>query len=104
MWSTWVTSAIVRTPLARSGMSCRKKPPSRASPKRKKKRLARIDPELRDGISALYPFGCMEHGNILLTHAMLYLAAAVFAAVAAHRLGLASVAGYLLAGVAVGPF
>ena len=46
----------------------------------------------------------MEHGNILLTHAMLYLAAAVFAAVAAHRLGLASVAGYLIAGVAIGPF
>jgi predicted Kef-type K+ transport protein len=40
----------------------------------------------------------MEHGNILLTHAMLYLAAAVAAAVAAHRLGLASVAGYLIAG------
>ncbi|HEX5128196.1 MAG TPA: monovalent cation:proton antiporter-2 (CPA2) family protein, partial [Usitatibacter sp.] len=46
----------------------------------------------------------MEHGNILLTHAMLYLGAAVFAAVAAHRLGLASVAGYLVAGVAIGPF
>ncbi len=46
----------------------------------------------------------MEHGSILLTHAMLYLAAAVFAAVVAHRLGLASVAGYLIAGVAVGPF
>ena len=46
----------------------------------------------------------MEHGNILLTHAMLYLGAAVFAAVVAHRLGLASVAGYLLAGVAIGPF
>ncbi|HYC35028.1 MAG TPA: monovalent cation:proton antiporter-2 (CPA2) family protein [Usitatibacter sp.] len=46
----------------------------------------------------------MEHGNILLTHAMLYLAAAVFAAVAAHRFGLASVAGYLIAGVAIGPF
>ena len=36
--------------------------------------------------------------------ALLYLAAAVFAAVVAHRLGLASVAGYLLAGVAIGPF
>src|SRR5688572_19158419 len=35
---------------------------------------------------------------------MLYLAAAVFAAVAAHRLGLASVAGYLIAGVVIGPF
>ena len=46
----------------------------------------------------------MEHGNILLAHAMLYLAAAVAAAVAAHRLGLASVAGYLIAGVAIGPF
>ena len=46
----------------------------------------------------------MEHGNILLTHAMLYLAAAVVAAVAAHRMGLASVAGYLIAGVAIGPF
>jgi glutathione-regulated potassium-efflux system ancillary protein KefC len=46
----------------------------------------------------------MEHGNILLTHAMLYLAAAVIAAVVAHRFGLASVAGYLIAGVAIGPF
>jgi len=46
----------------------------------------------------------MEHGNILLTHAMLYLAAAVVAAMAAHRLGLASVAGYLVAGVVIGPF
>lgn len=46
----------------------------------------------------------MEHGNILLTHAMLYLAAAVTAAVIAHRFGLASVAGYLIAGVAIGPF
>lgn len=46
----------------------------------------------------------MEHGNILLTHAMLYLAAAVCAAVIAHRFGLASVAGYLIAGVAIGPF
>ena len=35
---------------------------------------------------------------------MLYMAAAVFAAVVAHRLGLASVAGYLIAGVAIGPF
>jgi glutathione-regulated potassium-efflux system ancillary protein KefC len=35
---------------------------------------------------------------------MLYLGAAVAAAVAAHRLGLASVAGYLLAGVAIGPW
>ena len=34
--------------------------------------------------------------------ALLYLAAAVVAAVAAHRLGLASVAGYLIAGVAMG--
>lgn len=46
----------------------------------------------------------MEHGNILLTHAMLCLAAAVFAAMAAHRLGLGSVAGYLVAGVVIGPW
>ena len=40
----------------------------------------------------------------MIDHAVLYLAAAVLAAVAAHRLGLASVAGYLIAGVAIGPF
>jgi glutathione-regulated potassium-efflux system ancillary protein KefC len=42
--------------------------------------------------------------RLTMEKALLYLAAAVFAAVAAHRLGLASVAGYLLAGVAIGPF
>jgi glutathione-regulated potassium-efflux system ancillary protein KefC len=45
----------------------------------------------------------MEHGNPLLMQAILYLAAAVLAVVISHRLGLGSVAGYLLAGIAIGP-
>ncbi len=44
----------------------------------------------------------MEHGFLL--QASLYFAAAVVAVVAAHRLGLGSVAGYLLAGIAIGPW
>src|SRR5437763_11764478 len=46
----------------------------------------------------------MEHGHIFLGQAAIYFAAAVFAVVAAHRLGLGSVAGYLLAGIAIGPW
>jgi glutathione-regulated potassium-efflux system protein KefC len=46
----------------------------------------------------------MEGGNALLLQAAIYFAAAVIAVMAAHRLGLGSVAGYLLAGIAVGPW
>src|SRR3954454_6050796 len=43
-------------------------------------------------------------GNALLLQAATYFAAAVIAVMAAHRLGLGSVAGYLLAGIAIGPW
>src|SRR5204862_437147 len=46
----------------------------------------------------------MEHGNVFLLQAAVYFAAAVIAVMAAHRLGLGSVAGYLLAGIAIGPW
>ncbi|HEX6318667.1 MAG TPA: monovalent cation:proton antiporter-2 (CPA2) family protein [Burkholderiales bacterium] len=46
----------------------------------------------------------MEHGNPLLVQAAIYFAAAVVAVLVAQRLGLGSVAGYLLAGVAIGPW
>jgi glutathione-regulated potassium-efflux system ancillary protein KefC len=46
----------------------------------------------------------MEHGNVFLIQASVYFAAAVLAVMAAHRLGLGSVAGYLLAGIAIGPW
>ena len=46
----------------------------------------------------------MEHGNDFLFQASLYFAAAVVAVMASHRLGLGSVAGYLLAGIAIGPW
>jgi glutathione-regulated potassium-efflux system ancillary protein KefC len=46
----------------------------------------------------------MEHGNPLLMQAAIYFAAAVVAVLAAQRLGLGSVAGYLLAGIAIGPW
>ena len=46
----------------------------------------------------------MEHGHILLGQATIYFTAAVLAVVAAQRLGLGSVAGYLLAGIAIGPW
>jgi len=45
----------------------------------------------------------MEHGNAFLILASVYFAAAVVAVVLSHRLGLGSVAGYLLAGIAIGP-
>ena len=46
----------------------------------------------------------MEHGNAFLIQAAVYFAAAVLAVVLSHRLGLGSVAGYLLAGIAIGPW
>src|SRR5919201_2048120 len=46
----------------------------------------------------------MEHGHGFLSQAAIYFTAAVLAVVAAHRLGLGSVAGYLLAGIAIGPW
>jgi glutathione-regulated potassium-efflux system ancillary protein KefC len=46
----------------------------------------------------------MEHGSAFLVQASVYFAAAVVAVMAAHRLGLGSVAGYLLAGIAIGPW
>lgn len=46
----------------------------------------------------------MEHGNPLLIQAAVYFAAAVLSVLIAQRLGLGSVAGYLLAGIAIGPW
>src|SRR5436853_6964712 len=46
----------------------------------------------------------MEHGHIFLAQAAIYFTAAVLAVVAADLLGLGSVAGYLLAGIAIGPW
>jgi glutathione-regulated potassium-efflux system ancillary protein KefC len=46
----------------------------------------------------------MQHGNPLLAQAAIYFAAAVIAVLLARRLGLGSVAGYLLAGIAIGPW
>ena len=45
-----------------------------------------------------------HHANALLVQAAVYFAAAVIAVLIAQRLGLGSVAGYLLAGVAIGPW
>ena len=46
----------------------------------------------------------MEHGGAFLIPSVVFLASAVLAVVLSHRLGLGSVAGYLLAGIAIGPF
>jgi glutathione-regulated potassium-efflux system ancillary protein KefC len=46
----------------------------------------------------------MEHANPLLLQAAIYFAAAVVAVLIAQRIGLGSVAGYLLAGIAIGPW
>ena len=46
----------------------------------------------------------MEHGNDFLVQASIYFAAAVLAVMTAYRLGLGSVAGYLVAGIAIGPW
>jgi glutathione-regulated potassium-efflux system ancillary protein KefC/glutathione-regulated potassium-efflux system protein KefB len=53
-------------------------------------------------ISQLY-FAPVEHSQLLL-QAAVYFAAAVLAVMLSHRLGLGSVAGYLLAGIAIGPW
>jgi len=45
----------------------------------------------------------VEHSHFLL-QAAVYFAAAVIAVMLSHRLGLGSVAGYLLAGIAIGPW
>jgi glutathione-regulated potassium-efflux system ancillary protein KefC len=50
----------------------------------------------------LLPF--MEHGSSFLLQGIVFLASAVMAVVISQRLGLGSVAGYLLAGIAIGPF
>ncbi|MBM3368635.1 MAG: glutathione-regulated potassium-efflux system protein KefC, partial [Betaproteobacteria bacterium] len=46
----------------------------------------------------------MEHGSSFLLQGIVFLGAAVLAVAVAHRLGLGAVAGYLLAGIAIGPF
>jgi glutathione-regulated potassium-efflux system ancillary protein KefC len=46
----------------------------------------------------------MEHASGYLIQSVVFLASAVLAVVLSHRLGLGSVAGYLLAGIAIGPF
>lgn len=46
----------------------------------------------------------MEHGSAILIQSVVFLGSAVLAVVLSHRLGLGSVAGYLLAGIAIGPF
>jgi len=67
-------------------------------------------PELRfDRVHFLTSSRCkytsaVEHGNDFLVQASLYFAAAVIAVMLARRFGLGSVAGYLLAGIAIGPW
>jgi glutathione-regulated potassium-efflux system ancillary protein KefC len=46
----------------------------------------------------------MDHANPLLLQAAIYFASAVIAVLIAARLGLGSVAGYLIAGIAIGPW
>jgi glutathione-regulated potassium-efflux system ancillary protein KefC len=46
----------------------------------------------------------MDHGGGYLIQSVVFFASAVLAVVASHRLGLGSVAGYLFAGIAIGPF
>jgi glutathione-regulated potassium-efflux system ancillary protein KefC len=46
----------------------------------------------------------VEHASGYLIQAVVFFASAVLAVVISHRLGLGSVAGYLLAGIAIGPF
>lgn len=45
----------------------------------------------------------MEHGSQFMVQGIIFLGAAVIAVMVSHRLGLGSVAGYLLAGIAIGP-
>jgi len=46
----------------------------------------------------------MEHASGYLIQSVVFLASAVLAVVLSHRLGLGSVAGYLLAGITIGPY
>src|SRR5512134_1738085 len=46
----------------------------------------------------------MEHAGGYLIQSVVFLASAVLAVVASQRVGLGSVAGYLIAGIAIGPF
>ncbi len=46
----------------------------------------------------------MEHGNPILLQAAIFFAAAVVAVLFSHRLGLGSIAGYLIAGIVLGPW
>ena len=46
----------------------------------------------------------IAHGNPLLLQAALFFAAAVLAVMVSHRIGLGAIAGYLLAGIAIGPW
>ncbi len=46
----------------------------------------------------------IAHGNPLLLQAALFFAAAVLAVMLSHRIGLGAIAGYLLAGIAIGPW
>jgi glutathione-regulated potassium-efflux system ancillary protein KefC len=46
----------------------------------------------------------MEHTNPILLQAAIYFGAAVIAVLIAQRVGLGSIAGYLLAGIAIGPW
>jgi glutathione-regulated potassium-efflux system ancillary protein KefC len=46
----------------------------------------------------------IAHGNPLLLQAALFFAAAVLAVMLSHRVGLGAIAGYLLAGIAIGPW
>ena len=46
----------------------------------------------------------MEHDSAFLIQSVVFLSSAVLAVVLSYRLGLGSVAGYLLAGIAIGPF
>jgi glutathione-regulated potassium-efflux system ancillary protein KefC len=46
----------------------------------------------------------MEHDTAFLIQSVVFLASAVLAVVLSYRLGLGSVPGYLLAGIAIGPF
>ncbi|MBI1943482.1 MAG: cation:proton antiporter [Betaproteobacteria bacterium] len=46
----------------------------------------------------------MEHGSAFLIESVVFLSSAVLAVVLSYRLGLGSVVGYLLAGIAIGPF
>lgn len=66
-------------------------------------RAARLE-NLRAWRAKARSFRGVMHGDSLLVQALVYLAAGVISVPIAKRLGLGSVLGYLLAGVAVGPF